>query len=98
MRPLIVTTADGSKRRLNPMQIIGWRAADVPTGDAAGSMVYQGTVIALVGGPVGVRESEDQIDWLFVLATSDGPRTGQEALAVSVPPAADPPERHHGER
>lgn len=95
MRPLIVTTANGDKRRLNPMQMVGWRAGDVPTGDAEGSAVYQGTIIALVGGHVGVRESEEQIDWLFVLATTDGPprpRPTPGQAAVGIPPADEPQE------
>lgn len=70
MRPMIVTAGNGEKRRLNPMQIIGWREADVPAAEGRPE-VYKGCIIALPTGPVGVRESEEQIDWLFALATGE---------------------------
>jgi len=81
MRPLIVTAANGEKRRLNPMQIIGWKEGDIPA-EIPGepTKVYAGTVLALSNGVAGVRESVDQIDRLFVEATGDWSLEALEAL------------------
>ena len=63
MRAMIVTSADGLKRRLSPMALLGWRTGDITRSDGA---LVEGTILALVDGAmVGVRETQDTIDWMF---------------------------------
>lgn len=53
---------------LNPMQMIGWVAADHPL-DPEGRRIMAGSVVALVDGPRRVRQTPEQIDFLFEQAT-----------------------------
>lgn len=79
----MLTLPDGSKRRFNPFQIMGWREAEVPHGGQPGRSIM-GTSVIMPGGPVGVIESESTVDWLFCLATGErGP--SDVAFAVGAP-------------
>lgn len=85
MRPMILTLPDGSKRRFNPFQIMGWREAEMPHPSAPGR-VFVGTSVIMPGGPVGVMESEAMVDWLFCLATGEPfPRPDTPVRADAMP-------------
>jgi hypothetical protein len=66
VKPLFVTNVAGARVRLNPMNIIGWALAEVPIGNGK---VILGAAIALPDGPRMVRESPEQLDWMFEQAT-----------------------------
>jgi hypothetical protein len=67
MKPLILTNAAGAPVRVNPMQLIGWAAAEVPIPDT--SKVVLGSALGLPDGPRLVRESPENVDLLFQAAT-----------------------------
>lgn len=72
MKPIIITAANGQKRRLSPMGVIGWRSAHVPANDPRQpNLVYNGTMVILADGSfVGIIESEAEFDRLFEAATA----------------------------
>lgn len=66
MKPLFVTNLVGQRVRLNPMNVIGWVPAEAPLGDGK---VIMGSALAVTDGARVVRESPEQIDFLFEQAT-----------------------------
>lgn len=87
MRPMILTNANGEKRRLTPFQIAGWVAADFEHNGRA----FAGCAVVLGNGAqVLVRESEEQLDHLFERATGgSAPHGAVSARAAQSAPQED---------
>lgn len=68
MKPLVVHNLAGEPRRLNPMAIVGWNTHEHELPNARFQV---GTLVVLAAGPpVAIRESQEQLDWLFQQATA----------------------------
>lgn len=66
MKPLTLTNVAGQAVHISPMAIIGWVSAEVPVGNGK---VIMGTAVALPDGARQVRESPEQVAFLFERAT-----------------------------
>lgn len=70
MKPMIVHNLAGEPKRISPLQIVGWDAAEHELGNGRFCV---GTLIIMAGNvpPLPVRESLEQVDWLYERATAN---------------------------